>query len=131
MQAATLRAAKNVAGANALGRCLSDIIFGCCYPRLDAEVSKKMNHLLKVRHMPFLQYDKKYFKPWYHSTLYVAVIAAGSCTASFIAPFSGGQGVCGRGYYSSRQRERERERERESATQNWRAMLDMFHMILE
>jgi hypothetical protein len=48
MQAATLRAAKNVAGANALGRCLSDIIFGCCYPRLDAEVSKKMNHLLKV-----------------------------------------------------------------------------------
>lgn len=33
----------------AFEKCLSDIVFAYSYPRLDVEVTKKMNHLLKVR----------------------------------------------------------------------------------
>lgn len=35
--------------AKALEKSLDDIIFAYSYPRLDVEVTKKMNHLLKVR----------------------------------------------------------------------------------
>jgi hypothetical protein len=35
--------------ARALEKSLDDIIFAYSYPRLDVEVTKKMNHLLKVR----------------------------------------------------------------------------------
>lgn len=47
-QAATLRRSGNRAKERALQRGLSDALFAHAYPRLDVEVTKKMNHLLKV-----------------------------------------------------------------------------------
>jgi hypothetical protein len=48
-QVGVLQRAKAYGRASALSRCIPDIVFACCYPRLDVEVTKKMNHLLKVR----------------------------------------------------------------------------------
>ena len=42
----------NAPDAIMLRRCLHDIIFAHIYPRLDVEVSKHMNHLLKVGEHP-------------------------------------------------------------------------------
>jgi hypothetical protein len=47
LKASRLRDSK---AAKALEKSLDDIIFAYSYPRLDVEVTKKMNHLLKVRH---------------------------------------------------------------------------------
>jgi hypothetical protein len=46
LQALRLRDSK---AGKALEKSLDDIIFAYSYPRLDVEVTKKMNHLLKVR----------------------------------------------------------------------------------
>eukprot|EP00879_Flechtneria_rotunda_P032488 GHRR01035701.1.p1 GENE.GHRR01035701.1~~GHRR01035701.1.p1 ORF type:complete len:267 (+),score=123.45 GHRR01035701.1:919-1719(+) len=50
-----LRHEKQYQRANALEKCLSDILFAYSYPRLDVEVTKKMNHLLKA---PFCVHPK-------------------------------------------------------------------------
>jgi hypothetical protein len=47
-QAAALRRGNNRARAAALTKGLAEALFAHCYPRLDVEVTKKMNHLLKV-----------------------------------------------------------------------------------
>ena len=46
---------KDFRGARALEKGLKDIVFAYAYPRLDMEVSKKMNHLLKA---PFCVHPK-------------------------------------------------------------------------
>jgi hypothetical protein len=47
-QAASLRRGSNRAKATALTKGLAEALFAHAYPRLDVEVTKKMNHLLKV-----------------------------------------------------------------------------------
>jgi DNA primase small subunit len=47
--------AKDYSTQRGLGRCVFDIVFAHVYPRLDVEVSKHMNHLLKA---PFCVHPK-------------------------------------------------------------------------
>lgn len=46
---------KNKVKAKALLKAIQDVVFAYSYPRLDLEVSKKMNHLLKA---PFCVHPK-------------------------------------------------------------------------
>ncbi|KAL6784278.1 POLA4 [Auxenochlorella protothecoides x Auxenochlorella symbiontica] len=52
---ATLAKARDTRGAKALDRAMRSVVFAHAYPRLDLEVSKKMNHLLKA---PFCVHPK-------------------------------------------------------------------------
>ena len=54
-ECAALIKAKDHRGARALEKGIKDIVFAYTYPRLDMEVSKKMNHLLKA---PFCVHPK-------------------------------------------------------------------------
>ena len=54
-ESAAMVKAKDSRGARALEKGMKDIIFAYAYPRLDMEVSKKMNHLLKA---PFCVHPK-------------------------------------------------------------------------
>lgn len=70
MQArASAQRSKDFSGAHSLRRACEEIVFAHAYPRLDMEVSKKMNHLLKAPFCIHPKTGKVHLVPSRHFTL--------------------------------------------------------------